>query len=110
MEGNQTCCLLICRNGRFITRMLAKVPGAIVLPITVETDPRLFLKKGEIVRPFITVTFRHVRNFSAAGFKIAVFEETAQAEFDPAGLQQTAMRSLEKDYDELNGKPTGEKP
>jgi hypothetical protein len=96
------CCLLVCKNGQFITRQLTEAPKTIILPLGIPGDIRLFLSAGEVVSPFVKVHFSQVAEANVSGFDMAIYEETSVDEFDPSGLEPLGIRSLDKVYDELN--------
>ena len=89
------------KTGQILTREQKRAAPSLVIPMNLN-DPRLFIQNGQIVSPFVKVTFRHVRNVPAAGFMLAIYEESAVAEFDPTGLTPVTQRSLEQDFAEMN--------
>jgi len=104
-ESNPTLCLLVCKSGQIIARPTKAVAQKVVMPLNLSGDTRLFMKAGEIVRPFMKVEFTHVQTLDVSGFTLGVYEETGAAEFDPAGIEEIGIRSLDKDFDELNPQP-----
>lgn len=100
-----TLCLLVCKSGQIIVRPTKAVAQKILMPLNLTGDSRLFVKNGEIVRPFLTVEFAHVQTLDVAGFTLGVYEETASSEFDPTGMEEITIRSLDQDFDALNPHP-----
>jgi hypothetical protein len=90
------------KSGAILTRKLDLAHDSIIVPLNSSEDKRLFLKNGELVTPFVKVSFRHVRNVKAAGFMLAIYEEVGIAEFDPTDMAPVAIRVLEVDFKELN--------
>lgn len=89
------------KSGQILTRKLEHAEKSIVMPLN-NGDNRLFIKNGELVTPFVKISFRHVKNVLAAGFMLAIYEEVGVAEFDPTDMVPVAIRSLEVDFKELN--------
>ncbi len=89
------------KTGQMLSRPLKHAHQSLAIPMNAG-DNRLFLKNGELVTPFVTVKFRHVKNVACAGFMLAIYEEYEAAEFDPTGMVPVPVRSLEKDFEELN--------
>ena len=97
--------LLISRNGQFIVQPFTpgqEQPARIIMPLNIAGDPRYFVKNGEIVRPFITIEFKHRKTMDVSGIDVAIYAEVASKEFDPSDMQPIAVRSLDKDFEELN--------
>ena len=84
------------KSGQILTRKLDKAHASVLVPLNLTEDKRLFLKNGELVTPFVTFTFRHVKTVKAAGFPLALYEEVAIAEFDPTGMAPVAVESGRK--------------
>ena len=89
------------KSGAIITRPMKHAVSSLVIPMNTQ-DPRLFLKDGEIVQPFVKITFKHIRNVSLASRMLAIYEESESAEFNPEGMTPVPFRSLDTDFTELN--------
>jgi hypothetical protein len=94
--------LFITKNGTLIARALLHAPRSVTLPVNLAGDSRLFLKNGEIVHPFVEITFRHVRNVPLAIHTLAIYEETGQSEFDVTELVPAPIFDLEAEFRKLN--------
>ena len=97
--------LCIAKNGQIIVRQ--ETPGAaprkkLHLPLNINGDTRFFIKNGEIVRPFVTFEFSLRRTMDISGIDVSLYSETGMKEFDPADMVPAGVRSLDKDFDELN--------
>ena len=93
--------LFVCGNGQAILRQLDHAHKSLVIPMNLG-DSRLFIKNGELVSPFVKISFRHVKNVTAAGKMLAIYEEQSVAEFDPTDMVEVKQRNLEVDFKELN--------
>jgi hypothetical protein len=101
----------VCKNGQIIIRQATpgtEPPQKLLQPMNLNADPRLFVKNGEIVRPFVVFTFKFRRTIDVSGVDISLYSEVSVAEFDPSDMVPIAMRSLDKDFDELNAPPKQE--
>ena len=99
--------LLICKSGQCMAAVVpaeTETPPKLIMPLNLAGDPRLFLKNGELVAPFVKVEFRHRKNLDVSGVDVHIYGEVASADFDPAGMQPVTVRSLAKDFEELNQK------
>lgn len=95
--------ICVCKNGQVILRQgEAKPRKQLHVPLNLNGDSRLFVKNGELVRPFVTFTFAFRRTIDVSGFDVSLYHEQGVAEFDPADMVPIALRSLDKDFDELN--------
>lgn len=97
--------LLVTRNCQFIVQ--PSVPGQddpsrMLMPLNISGDPRYFVKNGEIVRPFVRVEFKHRKTMDVSGIDVAIYGEVGSEEFDPSDMQPIAIRSLDKEFEELN--------
>jgi hypothetical protein len=95
----------VCKSGQLIVKPITaglELPKKIIHPLNLSGDSRLFAKNGEVVRPFVTVEFNYLQTIDVSGIAIAVYEEAATHEFDPSDMQPIAVRSLDKEFDELN--------
>ena len=100
--------LLVCKNGQCIAANMppdSESPAKIIVPMNFAADPRLFLKNGELVRPFIKMEAERIEIKEVAGVELHIYGEVNVIEFDPSGMEPIAVRPLEKDYEELNAKP-----
>ncbi|MCE9565847.1 MAG: hypothetical protein K8U57_27800 [Planctomycetes bacterium] len=98
--------LCIAKSGQVIARSLPageKPRNVLHIPLNVNADPRLFVKGGELVRPFVTYEFKLRRTMDVSGIDVSLYQEAGMKEFDPADMVPIAIRSLDKDFDELNG-------
>ena len=98
----------VCKNGQLIVKPIEageQPPEKIVHPLNLTGDTRLFAKNGEIVRPFMTVEFNYLQTVDVSGIGIAIYEEVSTSEFDPSDMQPIAVRSLDKEFEELNPSP-----
>ena len=73
----------ITKNGTLIARAIPSAPKTVTVPVNLQGDNRLFLKNGEIVHPFVNITFRHVRNVPVSTSMLAIYEETDQSRIRP---------------------------
>jgi hypothetical protein len=95
----------IAKSGQVIVRgeTLGEEPRkTLYMPLNINQDPRMFVKNGEIVRPFVTFEFKFRRTVEVSGIDVSLYQEVGMKEFDPTDMVLIGMRSLEKDFNELN--------
>ena len=100
--------VLVCKNGQCIAGNLppdGASPQKIIIPMRFEGDPRLFLKNGELVRPFVKLEADFIETKEVAGVELHIYAEVNAIEFDPSGMEPVAIRPLEKEYEELKAIP-----
>lgn len=95
--------ICVCKNGQVILRQGEASPRKrLLVPLNLSGDTRFFVKNGEIVRPFVTFNFALRRTMDISGIDVSLYHEESMAEFDPTDMVPIGVRSLDKDFDELN--------
>jgi len=95
--------ICVCKNGQVIMRQGEASPRKhLFVPLNLSGDTRFFVKNGEIVRPFVTFHFGLRRTMEVSGIDISLYHEESMAEFDPTDMVPIGVRSLDKDFDQLN--------
>ena len=97
--------ICVCKNGQVIMRPGEATPRKkILVPMNIQGDSRFFVKNGEIVRPFVTFEFKLRKTLDVSGIDVSLYHEQSMDEFNPTDMVPIAIRSLDKDFDELNAK------
>jgi hypothetical protein len=82
-----------------------KPPARIMLPWVDPADPRMFVRNGELIKPYgITeFAFQRMEPCPELDHDRACYKELVRAEFDPAGCVPIKYFDLEKLSESLNG-------
>jgi hypothetical protein len=81
-----------------------KPPARIMVPFLDPNDPRMFVRNGELIKPYGITEFAFIRMESCPELDHdrACYKELVRAEFDPTGCVPIKYFDLEKLADSLN--------
>jgi hypothetical protein len=81
-----------------------KPPAKILMPWVDSNDPRLFVRNGELIKPYGVVEFEFVRleECPELDHNRACYREINRSNFDPAGCAPIQYFNLEKHAEVLN--------
>ena len=79
-------------------------PAKILVPFLNPNDPRMFVRNGELIKPYYVVEFAFVRMDLAPELSHdrAFYRETGRIEFNPTGCVPISYFSIEKLEKDLN--------
>lgn len=79
-------------------------PDKILIPYLIDKDPRMFVRNGELIKPYGIVEFEYERTelCPTLNHERAFYREIARRDFDPAGSVPIAYFNIEKLADDLN--------
>jgi hypothetical protein len=82
-------------------------PDKILVPFLIASDPRMFVRNGELIKPYQVLEFKLVRQESFPEMKhdMAIYSEVSRAEFNPAGcvpIQYFDIAKLDKELNAAN--------
>lgn len=79
-------------------------PAKFLMPFVNTADPRLFVRNGELIKPYSIIEFElcEMVGLPEVSHDQAIYAEVGRTEFDPAGCVPIQYFNLEKVAEDLN--------
>jgi hypothetical protein len=79
-------------------------PEKILVPFLIASDPRMFVRSGELIKPYEVIEFKLLRleSFPEVKHDMAIYNEVSRTEFNPSGCVPIQYFDISKLDQQLN--------